>query len=420
MDRNSRLVEATAQAYAPDPGPTASTVPSNTLTIALEGELLAHGLAGERAAMAFKSLWLQSEQIDVNVLPYRPEIVGAARTARAAGRRVQLAAPRHDEIVQRICDHLGCFDGVVADATRPARQTLGTVATLRAWIRAIRIHQWAKNAIIFLPLLSSHRFDEPALIGQGLLAFLAFGLCASSVYVMNDILDLTDDRHHRLKRNRPFASGQLSIHAGLYAFPVLLAGAYAISLLMLPPLFTVVITVYYTMTIAYSLLLKRVMALDVISLALLYTLRVIGGVAALSLTLTFWLLAFAMFLFFSLALAKRYAEIRDALERGRTGKARGRDYEAADLAMLASLGAASGYLAVLVLALYIREQGTMAMYANPEFLWLACPVLLFWITRVWMLTHRGQMHEDPVVFAVRDWVSHASGAVFLLTFLAAT
>ena len=162
------------------------------------------------------------------------------------------------------------------------------------------------------------------------------------------------------------------------------------------------------------------MALDVIALAVLYTLRVLAGVAALSLTLTFWLLAFAMFLFLSLALAKRYAEIRDALERGRTGKTRGRDYEAADLAMIASLGAASGYLAVLVLALYIREQGTMALYANPEFLWLACPILLFWTTRVWMLTHRGQMHEDPVVFAVRDWVSYAAGAAFLLAFLAAT
>jgi len=420
MDRNSRLVEATARAGAAAPILTAGASPDGPLIIALEGELLPHGLTGERAALAFKSLWLQPEQIDVTVLPYRPEIVSQARAARAAGRPVQLAAPPHDEFVQRICDHLGCFDGIVAGESRPARPAPGVGATVRAWIRAIRVHQWAKNAIVFLPLLSSHRFDEPALIGQGLLAFLAFGLCASSVYVMNDILDLTDDRHHRLKRNRPFASGQLSIHAGLYAFPVLLASAYAISILALPPLFTVVITAYYTLTIAYSLVLKRVMALDVISLAMLYTLRVIAGVAALSLTLTFWLLAFAMFLFFSLALAKRYAEIRDALERGRTGKARGRDYEAADLAMLASLGAASGYLAVLVLALYIREQGTMALYANPEFLWLACPVLLFWITRVWMLTHRGQMHEDPVVFAVRDWVSHASGILFLLTFLAAT
>jgi 4-hydroxybenzoate polyprenyltransferase len=420
MDRNSRVVEAMARAHAASPTLTAGAAPDGPLTIALEGELLPHGLTGERAAMAFKSLWLQPEQIDVTVLPYRPEIVSAARAARAAGRTVHLAAPPQDDIVQRICDHLGCFDGIVAGKSLPSRGAPGIGATLRAWIRAVRVHQWAKNTIVFLPLLSSHRFDEPALIGQGLLAFLAFGLCASSVYVMNDILDLTDDRHHRLKRNRPFASGQLSIHAGLYAFPVLLASAYAISILALPPLFTVVITAYYTLTIAYSLVLKRVMALDVISLALLYTLRVIAGVAALSLTLTFWLLAFAMFLFFSLALAKRYAEIRDALERGRTGKARGRDYETADLAMLASLGAASGYLSVLVLALYIREQGTMALYANPEFLWLACPVLLFWITRVWMLTHRGQMHEDPVVFAVRDWVSHASGILFLLTFLAAT
>jgi 4-hydroxybenzoate polyprenyltransferase len=237
---------------------------------------------------------------------------------------------------------------------------------------------------------------------------------------MNDILDLADDRHHRLKRLRPFASGSLSIHAGIAAFPVLLVTAYAISILTLPPLFTVVLTTYYALTITYSLFLKRVMALDVIALAVLYTLRVIAGVAALSLMLTFWLLAFAMFLFLSLALAKRFAEIRDALERGRTGKTPGRDYETTDLAMISSLGAASGYLSVLVLALYIREQGTMALYAYPELLWLACPVLLFWITRVWMLTHRGQMHEDPVVFAARDGVSHLSGALFLLAFLAAS
>lgn len=390
------------------------------LTIHLDGQLLPNGLRGERAAVALKALWLQPEHVDVTVLPYNQDVVDSAHAARASGRPVHLAVSHEDELVHSIRDHLACFDGIVRTTAAHSTRTKQGWAVPGPWLRAMRVHQWAKNIIIFLPLLSSHRFDELALIGQGLLAFVAFGLCASSVYVMNDILDLADDRHHRHKRNRPFASGALPIYTGLYAFPVLLASAYAIAMLTLPPLFTVVITAYYALTITYSLVLKRIMALDVIALAVLYTLRVLAGVAALSLTLTFWLLAFAMFLFLSLALAKRYAEIRDALERGRTGKTRGRDYEAADLAMIASLGAASGYLAVLVLALYIREQGTMALYANPEFLWLACPILLFWTTRVWMLTHRGQMHEDPVVFAVRDWVSHAAGAAFLLVFLAAS
>ncbi len=413
---------AKAEAHDAQEQSTSAASPSEVspLTIHLEGQLLPNGLRGERAAVALKALWLQPEHVDVTLLPYNKQFIDNAQAARARGQPVHLAVSHEDDLVLRIREHLGCFDDIVKTSAGSIARTQVRWASPGPWMRALRLHQWAKNVIIFLPLLSSHRFDELALIGQGLLAFVAFGLCASSVYVMNDILDLADDRHHRLKRLRPFASGALPIHAGLYAFPVLLASAYGIAMLTLPPLFTMVITAYYTLTIAYSLLIKRVMALDVIALAVLYTLRVLAGVAALSLTLTFWLLAFAMFLFLSLALAKRYAEIRDALERGRTGKTRGRDYEAADLAMIASLGAASGYLAVLVLALYIREQGTMALYANPEFLWLACPILLFWTTRVWMLTHRGQMHEDPVVFAVRDWVSYAAGAAFLLAFLAAT
>ena len=410
MDRSSNV------AFAPPGQETA--IP---LTIALDNELLPHGLQGERSAVAIKSLWLQPGTVDVTVLPYHQETLERARAARTAGQRVTLAVSRRDGLIQAISDHLGCFDDIIETTAQAPRQAPPPLrALLKSWLKAIRIHQWAKNALIFLPLLSSHRFDELALISQAVLAFVAFGLCASSVYVMNDILDLADDRHHRLKRLRPFASGSLSIHAGIAAFPVLLVTAYAISILTLPPLFTVVLTTYYALTITYSLFLKRVMALDVIALAVLYTLRVIAGVAALSLMLTFWLLAFAMFLFLSLALAKRFAEIRDALERGRTGKTPGRDYETTDLAMISSLGAASGYLSVLVLALYIREQGTMALYAYPELLWLACPVLLFWITRVWMLTHRGQMHEDPVVFAARDGVSHLSGALFLLAFLAAS
>jgi 4-hydroxybenzoate polyprenyltransferase len=201
---------------------------------------------------------------------------------------------------------------------------------------------------------------------------------------------------------------------------MLLVLAFSLALISLPWTFAAVLGTYYVLTLLYSLLLKRLMALDVIALAMLYTLRVFAGGAALQLTLTFWLLAFAMFLFLSLALAKRFAELRDALERGRTGKTRGRDYDPHDLEMIASLGAAAGYQSVMVLALYLREQSTITLYANPDVMWLACPILLFWITRVWMLTHRGQMHEDPVVFAARDWISQIAGVLFGLTFLAAS
>jgi len=399
----------------------AGETPEQPLTIHLEGELLPFGLRGERAAAAMKSLWLRRGTVDVSVLPYDASVIITARKAREQGRHVTLVAQDDNELVRDICRHLLIADEIVTTGPpAPARPGPSLATLARSWIRAVRIHQWAKNALVFLPLLSSHRFGEPALIIEAAIAFLAFGLCASSVYLMNDIIDLADDRHHRLKRKRPFASGALPVQAGLAVFPVLLVAAFAIAAMLLPPLFSLVLAAYYGLTIAYSLQLKRVVALDVIALAMLYTLRVIAGVVALGLTLTFWLLAFATFLFLSLALAKRFAEIHDAIERGHTGKTRGRDYEAADIIMISSLGAASGYQSVLVLALYIREQATMELYTNPEFLWLACPVLLFWITRVWILTQRGQMHEDPVVFAVRDWVSHLSGLVFLLIFLAAS
>jgi 4-hydroxybenzoate polyprenyltransferase len=173
---------------------------------------------------------------------------------------------------------------------------------------------------------------------------------------------------------------------------------------------------YYGLTLAYSLQLKRLMAVDVIVLAMLYTTRIIAGVAAFNLTLTFWILAFSMFIFLSLAMVKRYAELRDARVREVTTMARGRGYYPGDLDMIASLGASSGYLAVMVLALYIQDAKTTALYVTPHVIWLACPLLLFWVTRVWMLTHRGQMNEDPVVFAIRDRTSQLIGAVFLLMF----
>lgn len=339
--------------------------------------------------------------------------------ARLSGRRTVLKADPANPIVQSIAGHLSLFDAIdrhAVTAFRAPRQAFRP----GVWLRALRVHQWVKNALIFMPLLAAHQFTKVDNLRDVLIAFLAFGLCASSVYVLNDILDLKDDRCHKFKKNRPFASGALSITSGLVAFPVLLLAAVGVSLARLPLAFTLVLGSYYVLTLSYSLVLKRVMAIDVIVLAMLYSLRIFAGAAALNLLLTFWMLAFAMFLFLSLALAKRYAELHDAMDRGLGGKARGRDYEVRDLEMISSLGAAAGYQSVLVLALYVREQSTVALYSHPDVLWLACPVLLFWITRVWMLTRRGQMHEDPVVFAANDRVSQLAGVVFFLIFLAAS
>ena len=288
-----------------------------------------------------------------------------------------------------------------------------------AWVEALRLHQWLKNILIFVPLLSSHQVTNLPQLGHAALAFVLFGLCASGGYILNDLLDLEDDRHHTTKRHRPFAAGRLSIMAGMIACPLLIGAAFAGALALLPSPFAAAMAAYALLTLAYSLYLKRQMALDVIALALLYTLRVIAGGVVLQLPLTFWLLAFSMFMFLSLAFAKRYAELHDALQRGQLDKARGRDYAPGDLSVISSLGATSGYLSVVILALYIHDPATQSLYGAPHLIWLACPVLLYWVTRVWILTHRGDMHEDPVVFAFHDRLSIIAGVAFCAVFIAA-
>lgn len=416
--------------------------------------------------------------IDVSVLPYDPEIIEFIKAERTQGRRVVLATASHTSLANRIAEHLQLFDQVMASDSernlsahrkrdlliehygekgfdymgnshddmqvwaaarkayvvnpesgveRKARAqgnveqvTLSNKSGFRDWLKALRLHQWMKNILIFVPLLASHQITNPLLLWQGILGFLFFGLCASSVYLLNDLLDLADDRHHQTKRKRPFASGRLSIRFGLVVFPLLLIVAFAGSLWLLPERFAGVLGAYYILTLAYSLSLKRQMAVDVIALAMLYTVRIIAGAAAFQQPLTFWILAFSMFIFLSLALIKRYAELREARTKGHTKKTRGRGYYPSDLEMISSLGAASGYMSVMVLALYIHDGITAALYSNPQVIWLACPLLLFWVTRVWMLTHRGEMHDDPVVFAIRDRVSLMVGVMFCLVFWIAT
>ncbi len=412
--------------------------------------------------------------VDVSVLPYDQAVIDLIQAAREEGRTIVLATASHQILADRVAEHLGLFDLVLAtnsklnlsadrkrdlliehfgeggfdyagnshddvsvwaaarrayvinpDAgvTKKAQEQakveeviLSNPSGLKVWVKALRLHQWAKNALIFVPLLASHQIVDAQLIWQGVLAFLFFGMCASSVYLLNDLLDLDDDRHHATKHMRPFAAGRLSIKAGLTAIPILLILAFAGASLLLPWHFTAVLAGYYALTLAYSLSLKRMMTVDVIVLAMLYTARIIAGAAALSLAPTFWMLSFSMFIFLSLALVKRYAELNEARIKGQKNKTRGRGYFPADLEMISSLGASSGYLAVMVLALYIHDQPVTGLYTHPEVIWLACPLLLFWITRVWMLTHRGEMHDDPVVFAIRDRMSQVIGLLFALVF----
>ena len=274
---------------------------------------------------------------------------------------------------------------------------------LRAWLKALRLHQWLKNLLVLVPLLTAHLFLEPAAVIQAVLAFVAFGLCASGVYVLNDLLDLTPDRLHNTKRNRPFAAGRLPLLHGILVAPALTASGLVLSLACNPK-FTVVLLIYYALTLAYSLKLKRVVMIDVVLLAGLYTIRIIGGAIAIEVDLSFWLLAFSMFIFLSLALLKRYTELRSMLGTGKNA-ASGRGYAVDDLALLQSLGAAAGYIAVMVMALYINSTESIELYRNPKLLWIICPILLYWVSRVWIVAHRGDMHDDPIVFAATDRVS---------------
>jgi 4-hydroxybenzoate polyprenyltransferase len=284
----------------------------------------------------------------------------------------------------------------------------------KRYLEALRLHQWLKNLLVFIPLLMAHRFGEPLLVGQALLAFLAFGLCASSVYLLNDLLDLPDDRSHPAKRHRPFAEGSISIVSGALLIPGLLIAASTLAI-MLRIEFVGALALYYVVALAYSFQLKRTALVDVLTLAGLYTIRIIAGGAAVSVVPSFWLLAFSLFLFLSLALVKRFTQLLTMQQQKRTTSP-GRGYSTTDLETLSQFGSASAYMAVLVLALYIDSEAVRDLYTHPEVIWLLCPLLLYLVTRIWLLARRDELHEDPVVFVIRDrrsqWLAGV-GAILL-------
>jgi 4-hydroxybenzoate polyprenyltransferase len=440
------------------------------------GRLLAWRFAG-RAALV-ERLALGGASVDVEHLPYNEELLGWLREEKARGRKLVLASSAHSLVADKVALHLGLFDDViaaddgasmdagarrdelaqrygaggfeyvgssrqdpcicdvaarthVAGAAGPllararANGKLGRTmaggapALPLALLAAMRPHQWVKNLLVFAALVASQRYGEARGLACALAAFAAFGLAASSVYLLNDLADVANDRHHPRKRNRPFAAGKLGIGAGWLAWPLLLGAAFALAAATLPPAFAVCLAVYAATTVAYSMRLKQVPMLDVLTLAMLYTLRVVAGAVAVAAPLSFWLLTFAMFVFLSLAMLKRYSELAALREEGKSDTVRGRSYQTQDLHLVAALGAAAGYTAVLVLALYIQDAHTGARYTHPEWIWLACPLLLFWMSRNWFLSHRGQMHDDPIVFALKDRASWIVAALFCAVFLLA-
>jgi len=414
--------------------------------------------------------------IDVGTLPYDERVLAWIEDERARGRRVVLCTASDTRYAEAVALHLGCFDEVIAsdgntnvsarrkadelvrrfgvggfDYAGNARDDLPVWAAARRavvvsasdsvrdaahrcaqverefqrpaagpaqWLKAVRLHQWLKNLLVFLPLLGAHQLGDPGLLAQALLAFLAFGLCASSVYVLNDLMDLQSDRRHPRKRARPFAAGRLLPSTGLVMAAVLVLAAFVLAAFT-GRAFMAWLAVYFAITLAYTFWLKRKLLLDALALAALYTLRIIGGAAAVSLTPSFWLLAFSLFLFLSLAFVKRYSELLVMQEEGRSTAA-GRSYVTQDLALVAMLGVNAGFAAVLVMALYLNSENVLRLYRTPELMWLTVPLLLYWISRMWLKAHRGRMDDDPLMYAVRDPASLACGALFLAVLWLAT
>jgi len=398
--------------------------------------------------------------LEIASLPWDERVLALVRSAYGQ-RAVVLCTASDEKLAMAVADHLGLFDAViasngqrnmsghtkakvlserygvrgfdyignhrvdlavwqharraiVANATNSLAQAAAKLCPVelylpaeagkwKQWVRALRLHQWLKNLLIFVPMLAAHKFYAPEIVVKCTFGFLAFGLCASGVYLLNDLVDLTDDRHHPTKCKRPFAAGQLRLSNGLIVAPSLTFGAFALALL-LSPVFAGVLALYYALTLGYSLWLKKRVMLDVVVLAGLYTLRIIAGSTLLAAALSFWLLAFSMFLFLSLAMLKRYTELMIILDHGK-GVSRGRGYAVDDLPLVQAFGTASGYMAVLVLALYINSTASELLYRHPQVLWLLCPVLLYWVSRIWLIAHRGLMHDDPVIFAATDRAS---------------
>ncbi len=428
-------------------------------------------------------------QLDVAHLPYNHELLQYLEQQRSTGRPIYLATAADAGTAERIAAHLGIFDGVLASDGQtnlagknklaafqsrfgdsfsyignalpdlpllrhcqepmvanptpglraglrkahitPIRTFNERVSPFKAWLKAIRIHQWAKNVLLFVPLLLAHAF-APGLIAGTVLGFFSFCLGASATYIVNDLLDLEVDRRHPRKRRRPFASGDLSVLSGVVVMVLFLLASIVLALLVpaavavLSPEFALIkplhfllwLGIYLCTTLAYSLRLKRSVLVDVIVLSGLYTIRIVAGTAATGIPPSTWLGGFSVFFFLSLAFVKRFAELENLRERGGVS-AGGRGYNIADIEQLRSFGTASGYASVVVLTLYISTLDAAQLYHHTKRLWLLVPVLLLWISRLWLQASRGQLDEDPVVYAITDERSLLLGMVVVAIVLSA-
>ncbi len=413
---------------------------------------------------------------DPSALPYNDALLSWLKEQKAAGRRLILCTGADSSIARPIAAHLHLFDEVMASdgitnlsrankanalvsrfgekgfdyagnesADFPVWEKAHAAIVVRAsarfikkvadccpvenvfsleplsvsvWVGTLRMHQYLKNALLFVALGAAHQLGDMNSELLLIVAFFSFSFCASSVYIMNDLLDIESDRLHPRKANRPFASCRLPVSAGLMLAPLLVLVSIALALFV-NVTFLWWLMVYFVLTSAYSLGLKRLALIDCFVLAMLYTLRIVAGAAAVQVTMSFWLLAFSLFLFLSLSFVKRFAEIENQKQQGRD-KIHGRGYHASDASLIQTLGVTAGFSSVLVLAFYLNSDTVIALYRSPQWVWGAVLVMLFWVSWVWMQASRAKMHDDPLVFALKDRTSLVAALVFLAILCVAT
>lgn len=428
-----------------------------------------------RGRVYLKRQMAQRISFAAETLPYNVELLTWLREEKARGRKLILATASDELLVRGIAAHLGIFDEVLASdgvtnllgeakarklvqrfseagfdyvgdsgsdlavwrhcaeaavvgrsssvvrrlkAFKPAARVFEVKRPgLKVLLKALRVHQWVKNLLLFLPLVMAHQWGDAERLLHVFVAFVSFCLCASSVYVLNDLLDLESDRRHSSKCRRPFASGKLPIATGLLIWPAFLVVALELSGYVSRNFFLVLLG-YWSLTLLYTFYFKRMMLLDVLVLASLYTIRIVSGGYAAEVPVSEWLLAFSLFMFFSLACVKRYSELFN-LSRLGVENSSGRGYRAADFPQIAQFGVVSGYLSVLVLALYLNSTEIRGLYAHPGLIWLACPIVLYWVSRIWLIAHRGELNEDPIVFALTDRTSYVTGFLCMVLILLA-
>jgi 4-hydroxybenzoate polyprenyltransferase len=423
-----------------------------------------------KGKVALKEKLTEGFSFDPSTLPYNKKVLDIVAQEKGRGRLIILATASHINIANTIACYLKLFDLVIATSTKNTKGLMKLKAlrdkgithfdyigdsysdiplfekagisflanknifivnrllkknksfsildnkNFFGYLYALRPHQWLKNLLLFIPIISSRNLDNFSMVKDVFTGFILFSLIASSVYLINDLADINHDRAHKEKKRRPLASGAMNILHGWLLSIFLFLLAVLLAFFFLPKSFIFCLIVYFSMTLAYSFFLKNILAADVLILSTLYTIRVIAGSLAIDIAVSYWILAFCIFIFTSLALVKRCSEI---INLNSNKKLTGRAYSREDLIPLMSTGLSSGLISVLVLALYLNDQSSLIGYSNQRILWLSCPLLMFWVLRLWLLAFRGSVNEDPVLFAIKDRMSfYLIALVTLFIFLA--